>query len=232
MDKRLVIGTVIVIAIGAILFLSGPEIQPSNTPAVNEKNSSSGADNNVSTANKATAQAVDRLQNAPHRLLLENIFDKDDPAWAWSKVDLHTVREALPDNMYWEFASPTTDPLLLEQREANEQFWQKEYQKILSGQAADIEIHAYYDYLQQLFEDYVTFTEHVLVHYADALPDRDAGLLKLTQELHRSRLAELPQKRFNAIKRNQSFASKRQEWLADKAAYEAKLEAEAQRLNQ
>jgi hypothetical protein len=157
----------------------------------------------------------------------KSAFPFSDPAWAWARVDMDAVRDQMPNNLYWELASPTNDPLVLDQRKDHKEFWEKEYGKVLSGTAAESEVRAYYAHRLQVSTDYLEFSNHLLTNYANKLPERDANLLNLTRNLHGARLREIPNELNQAIERSQAHAARREAWLEDKEAFEAELEAQA-----
>lgn len=144
-----------------------------------------------------------------------------ESALRWSLVDLDAVREALPDNMYWEMSAPTDDPELRRWREEERARWNREYGKVLSGTATEEEIDAYYALRRRISEDAVEFCAHLTTHYGDVLPERDLGLLRLASRLHRARLEEMPRKMAEALERKREKDRLREAWLADEAAFES-----------
>lgn len=138
-------------------------------------------------------------------------------AAAWSAVDMEEVRKAMPDNLYWKYSSPTKDPQVLEEREAERSRWNEEYGKVLSGTATEEEIKTYYDRRARLSGDYIEFLTYLLDHYT--LPERDVGLMKLAARLHRSRLEEIPRKMEQALERKAKQDEARAAWLADQQIF-------------
>jgi len=151
----------------------------------------------------------------------EDEVDSDfEVALRWSAVDLDAVRQALPDSLYWQLAAPTDDPDVLRQRDEERARWNTRYGKVLSGTASEPEIEDYYALRRRISEDAVEFSEYLLDHYGDVLPERDVGLLRLASRLHRARLEEIPRRLAEAQARRQEQDRLRQAWLADEAAFE------------
>jgi hypothetical protein len=152
----------------------------------------------------------------------EELFGPDDEAaLRWSVVDLREVREALPDNRFWEMSAPTDDPDVLRFREEEAARWNREYGKVLSGFATEPEIHGYYAHRERVSIDAIEFASHLLEHYGDALPERDVGLLELAVRLHHARLEELPRRMAEALERKREKDDLRRAWREDQAAFDA-----------
>jgi hypothetical protein len=149
-----------------------------------------------------------------------NSLGAEDMNGTWEGVDLAKVREAMPDNLYWKLSEPTKDERIIEEREAERDRWNVEYGKILSGNASEDEIRAYYDRRSQLSGDYIEFATYLLDHYGDTLPERDVGMLTLARRLNQARLEEIPRKLEEAFERKRQQDEARAAWLADQAAFE------------
>ena len=134
-------------------------------------------------------------------------------AGSWDGVDLERIRQALPDNAFWERAAPTRDAEILAARAADQRFWDAELGKVMANTATDAEIEAFYAHRQRVSADYVEFTTHVLDHHGDALPAQDAQMLKLARTLHLARLAEVPRRLQEALDRAAGFREARAAWL-------------------
>jgi len=145
----------------------------------------------------------------------------EEAALRWSLVDLDAVRDALPDNRYWQMSAPTDDAELLRLREEDAERWNTEYGKVLSGTATDAEVHAYYDHRERVSLDAIEFASYLLEQHGDTLPERDAGLLALAVRLHHARLEELPRRLAEALERRSERAALREAWLEDEAAFRA-----------
>lgn len=152
---------------------------------------------------------------------LRGLFPEDDPAWAWSRVDLEALRAEMPDNTFWRLAAPTDDPALLAEREAIRERWNEAYGKVLSNTGTEQEVRDFYAERREISEDYVAFTTALLDRYGDALPERDRGLVELARTLHRTRLEEMPRRLAEALDRREAHARARAEWLAEEAAFAA-----------
>ena len=137
----------------------------------------------------------------------------------WAEVDLDEVRAALPDNLYWDVGAPTQDEGVIEARAAERARWNVEYGKVLSGNASEAEIRAYYDHRARLAADYVEFATYMLDHYGETLPEQDVGLLHLARRLNHARLEEIPRKIQEAFDRKRAQDAAREAWLADERAF-------------
>jgi hypothetical protein len=140
-------------------------------------------------------------------------------ALRWSSVDLEAARRALPDNLYWEMGAPTQDPEVLEARARERARWNEAYGQVLSGNASEEEIHAYFAHRQRLSSDYLAFASHLLDRYRDVLPEQDVGLLELTVRMHHTRLQEVPRRLAEALERKQRQDALREAWLRDEARF-------------
>jgi hypothetical protein len=149
-----------------------------------------------------------------------------DLASAWESVDMDEVRRAMPENTFWTMSAPTTDERVIREREEERARWNTEYGKMLSGNASEEEIRAYYAHRQRLSADYVEFTTYVLDHYGDDLSDQDVGLLELARRLHLHRLAEYPKETQRAFERKTEQDRIRAEWLKDEQDFGAKAPEE------
>jgi len=143
-----------------------------------------------------------------------------DPGIPWGIVDLEEIRRALPRNLYWQTAMPTTEPRALQERADERARWNVEYGKMLSGTGSEQEIEAYYAHRQRLSADYVEFVGYLLDHYGEKLPERDVGLLELARRLHLARLEELARQMQRAFDRKRAQDEARAAWLADEAAFD------------
>jgi hypothetical protein len=147
----------------------------------------------------------------------DEVEDMETP---WAAVDLNALRAELPDNLFWKMASPTTDPAIIEEREAERARWNVEYGKVLSNTATPDEIDTYYAYRYRLSSDYVQFATYLLSDYGDKLAARDVGLLKVAVELHLARLEEIPRQITEAHERAAAHAAARQAWLESEKLFE------------
>lgn len=169
---------------------------------------------------------IARVQPEPETAPAEEPADADAidgfdaSALAWSQVDLEAVRRALPDNLYWQTSVPTTDASILREREETRDHWNREYGKVLSNTATEQEVRDYYAHRRRVSTDAIEFAAHLLDHYGDVIPERDAGLLELALELHLARLEQLPRDLADALARREAHARVREQWLADQARFE------------
>jgi hypothetical protein len=143
-----------------------------------------------------------------------------DTRMPWGIVDMEEVRRALPNNLYWQTASPTENVREQQQREEDQARWNVEYGKVLSGTGTEEEVRAYYAHRQRVSADYVEFVGYLLDHYADQLPEQDIGLLELARKLHLARLEEYPRKLQESLERKRAQDEARAKWLADEAEFQ------------
>jgi len=154
--------------------------------------------------------------------------DADDPlaprhhgrGTAWANVDLDAVRAAMPNNMFWQTSSPTTDPEVQRARQEERDRWNVEYGKVLSNTATKEEVDAYYAHRQQMSTDYIQFAAYILQNYGKKLGMRDEGLLKLAIKLHLARLEEIPRQLAEAHQRREAHEAARRAWLDEQKAFE------------
>jgi hypothetical protein len=137
----------------------------------------------------------------------------------WDAVDLNAVREALPENLYWELGFPTEDLRVQRDREEQAALRNVEYGKVLSGTGTDEEIRAYFAHRQRVSSDYAELATYVLEHYEKSLPERDVALLELARKLHLARLEEIPRRLEEGFARKRAQDEARAAWLADEAAF-------------
>lgn len=140
-------------------------------------------------------------------------------AVAWDAIDLEQVRAALPDNVYWTRAAPTTDPTVIEARAEAMRQWNVHYGKVLSGTATEEEIRAFYDERARVSGDYVELTTYLIDHYGETLSGDDQTLLHLARRLHRARLEEIPRKIEEAFEHKRAQDAARAAWLADEKRF-------------
>jgi hypothetical protein len=137
----------------------------------------------------------------------------------WDAVDLNAVRDALPENLYWELGLPTDDLRVQRDREDQAARWNVEYGKVLSGTGTEDEIRAYWAHRQRVSSDYAELATYVLGHYEKSLPERDVALLELARKLHLARLEEIPRRLEEGFARKRAQDEAREAWLADEAAF-------------
>jgi hypothetical protein len=143
----------------------------------------------------------------------------DEPA-PFASIDLAAARAALPDNLYWETAAPTSDPRLLGDRERAKAHWNDEYGKVLSGTATEAEIKAFFDHRMQLSSDTVRFVDFVIERQGAELSEQDLELLHIAKRLHLARLEEVPRRMQEAFDRKAKQDAARAAWLAEQRDFE------------
>ncbi|RKH54289.1 hypothetical protein D7X55_25915 [Corallococcus sp. AB049A] len=129
-------------------------------------------------------------------------------------VDLEALRAKLPGNLYFEMDAPTKDPAELSRREGVKAKWNALYGKVLSNEASEEEVHQYYEHRRQVSEDAIAFATTMLQDYGDKLPSEHRGLLELSVNMHRTRLAEIPRQESDALARREAHAQRQKEWRA------------------
>jgi hypothetical protein len=132
------------------------------------------------------------------------------------------IRRAMPENTFWKMSAPTQDERVIREREEERARWNVEYGKVLSGNASEAEILAYYAHRQRLSADYVEFTSYVLDQHGDDLSEQDVELLELARRLHLARLAEYPKQTQQAFERKAEQDAAREAWRRDEAEFGAK----------
>ena len=130
----------------------------------------------------------------------------------YGEIDLREARELMPDNLYWQLGSPTKDPAVLAEREAEKQRRNDEYGKVLAGDASEDEVRAYYDYKTRLSKDYLEFSEFMARRYRDSKNDQFVGMLELAMKMHAAKLAQLPAELEDALQRSREREKIREDW--------------------
>lgn len=138
----------------------------------------------------------------------------------FATIDLEAVRQALPDNSYWDNAAPTADPRLLGDRERAAAHWNDQYGKLLSGTGTEQEIQEYFDHRMRLSSDYVRFADYILETQGSKLSDPDLELLHVAKRLHLARLEEVPRRMQEALDRKVEQDAAREAWLAEQREFE------------
>jgi len=139
----------------------------------------------------------------------------------YGDLDLGEVRAALPDNLYWEWGSPTKDPEVLEKRAQEKERRNQEYVRVLAGDANEDEVRAYYGYRERLSSDYLEFADYVKRRFGDKISEQFNGLLDTAIRLNKARLAQIPADREDAIERSREHAKIREQWQREQAEFEA-----------
>lgn len=116
-------------------------------------------------------------------------------------VKLDALRAKFPNNRYWSFGAPTTDPMLARMRAAKAERDNAAFGKIQANEASPEEIRAYYDDKRALSRDYLQISQAVLDENGDALPERDRGMFQLSVNMHRDRLKQIERDERDALAR-------------------------------
>lgn len=226
--RAVLVLVVLLIALGVWSFLraasrSGDTLQAASSPS----DATSGL--GVAAAPAQNASGSDLGPVLPEARRPENVadddaffgdlFPTDDPAWAWSRIDLEDLREEMPDNAFWSLGAPTDDPAVLDRRRERRDRMNRELGKVMSNTGTEAEVRAYYTERERVSSDYVAFTSRLLERYGDVLPERDHGLVSLARDMHRARLEELPRHLREALDRRETHAAAREAWLAEEALF-------------
>ncbi|MGB5813430.1 MAG: hypothetical protein WBG86_23040 [Polyangiales bacterium] len=140
------------------------------------------------------------------------------PHFDLANLDYDALREKTPDSLYWLLAAPTDDPKVLEARRAENERRNQQFGRVSSNTASVDEINDYFAYRRRLSEDYVEVAQLILDTHGDDLSERDVGLFELTVSLHGSRLAELPNKLDDALRRKAEYDEVKRAWQAQQEA--------------
>jgi len=168
---------------------------------------------------------IEQLTQQEQNLLLGEL-EFDERTLAFATIDLEALKNEYPDNLYWEMAAPTLDESVKQTRKEQREFWKLRQGKISSNLASEAEIREYYSYQNKLSEDYVELTGQLIKRHGQDLAEQDYEMITLATQLHLSRLQDMPSMLERDLKNRQRFLDRKNEWLADKGAYEAKLQAQ------
>lgn len=124
-------------------------------------------------------------------------------------VDLVEIKQRMPNNSYWELYEPSTNPEIIEYRKQEQEKWNKEYGKVLAGDASSGDIENYFARQQKISEDQLEFLGYLKKNYSSRLPERDLGLIDLGINLHTARLQQIPRDKKNAYAKKHDQDAKR-----------------------
>lgn len=130
----------------------------------------------------------------------------------YGEIDLREARELMPDNLYWQLGSPTKDPAVLAEREAEKNRRNEEFGRVQAGDASEDEVRAYYDYKTRLSKDFLEFSEFMARRYRDSKNDQFVGMLELATKMHAAKLAQLPGELEDALQRSREREKIREDW--------------------
>ncbi len=137
----------------------------------------------------------------------------------YGEIDLREARELMPDNIYWEQGAPTKDPDELARRDEERRRRNEEYGRVLSGDASEEEVQAYYDYKTRVSNDYLEFSEFMARRYRESDNEQFVGLLELAMKMHAAKLQQLPNEREDALARSRERAKAREDWQRQKEEF-------------
>ena len=138
----------------------------------------------------------------------------------WGEIDLREAQAVMPDNLYWQLGAPTSDPETLAAREEERKRRNEEYGLVLSGDANEAQVDAYYDYREQISTDFLEFAEWMKNRYTGKINDEFEGMLDLSIRLHKARLAQIPQDREDALVRSREREKIREEWRREQEEFD------------
>ncbi len=208
-----------IVALATIVLLDGfgtPTEAPKGPAVVADEPS---PDASAPRETEATRQGRDRSAARPVARREEQDPVPYIEGLVFGDIDLREARELMPDNLYWKLGAPTKDPEILAEREAERERRNKEYGRVLSGDATEDEVHAYYDYRRRLSADYVEFAEFMQRRFKGKGPDEFQGMLDLALKLNAERLAQIPADEQDAIERARERAKIREEWQRQQADF-------------
>lgn len=130
----------------------------------------------------------------------------------YGDVDLREARELMPDNLYWKHGAPTKDEKVLAEREQEKARRNQEYGRVLSGDANEDEVKAYYDWRRRLASDYVEFAEFMQRKLRDSSNEELRGLMDLALKMNAEKLRLLPGELEDALQRSRERAAIREDW--------------------
>jgi hypothetical protein len=139
----------------------------------------------------------------------------------WGDIDLREAQAVMPDNLYWKWGAPTSDPDEIAAREEEKKRRNEEYGRVLSGDADETAVDAYYDYRERLSADYLEFAQWMRHRYGDGLSEEFRGLLDLSIKLNAARLAQIAGDRVNAREHSRTRAEIRADWLSQQKEFGA-----------
>lgn len=137
----------------------------------------------------------------------------------YGEIDLREARELMPDNIYWQQGAPTKDPEELARRDEEKRRRNEEYGRVLSGDASEDEVRAYYDYKKRVSSDYLEFSEFMARRYRDSDNEEFVGMLELAMKMHAARLQQLPAEMEDALARSRERAQVREDWERQKEEF-------------
>ena len=137
----------------------------------------------------------------------------------WGDIDLREAQAVMPDNLYWQLGAPTKDPEVLAAREEEKKRRNEQYGMVLSGDANEQEVRAYYDYRTQLSTDFLEFAKWMQNRYGDKVNDEFRGLLDLSIKLHTARLAQIPGELADALERSLEREKIRKDWQREQEEF-------------
>lgn len=130
----------------------------------------------------------------------------------WGDIDLREARELMPDNLYWKFGAPTKDEKVLAEREAEKARLNEQYGRVLSGDAGEDDVKAYYDHRRRLAADYVEFAEFMQRKLRDSSNEQLRGMIDLALKMNAEKLRLLPSELEDALARSRERAQIREDW--------------------
>jgi len=197
-----------------VAFLEGRRSQPAPEPRA-ETAATAPAAVAKSDAQRPSAAATKpsshRRPTPAERAMAEDPVPYID-GMVWGDIDLRDAKALMPDNLYWKLAAPTKDPAVLAEREADKKKRNEEYGRVLSGDASEEEVDAYYDYRERVSSDFLEMADYLRRRFDSSSNEELKGMLALAAKLHAARLAQIPADREAALEHSRQAEKAREEW--------------------
>ncbi len=145
----------------------------------------------------------------------------EEAAPEYADVDLVAARRAMPDNLYWKFASPLDpqqDAEALKQRRAEQKRINELYGRVNANVAPEEDIRSYYAFEKKKSEDYIQFMQYLLREYGEGLAPKTMQMLGLGIKMHKHKLERLPIDLQRSLDRRAEYKKGKEAWLAEKAS--------------
>jgi hypothetical protein len=208
-----------IIALATIVLQDGYGTPPEPTKATDQVADESSPGASARSEKPVTREGRDRSAARPAARHEEQDAVPYIEGLVFGDIDLREARELMPDNLYWTLGAPTKDPQVLAERDQEKERRNQEYGRVLSGDASEEEVRAYYDYRRRLSSDYVEFAEFMQRRFKGKGPDEFQGMLDLALKLNAERLAQIPADEQDALERARERARIREEWQRQQADF-------------
>jgi hypothetical protein len=213
-----VLAWMIVLA-SVVFFLEGHRSQPARTAARARTDTAVVAIEHAPGPSARTSKPMPRRRvTAEERALAAEPVPYIE-GLVWGDLDLRDAKALMPDNLYWKLAAPTKDPAVLAEREADKKKRNEQYGRVLSGDASEEEVNAYYDYRQRVSSDLLEMADYLRRRFDSSSNEKLKGMLDLAVKLHTARLAQIPADREAALDHSRRAAIAREEWRKEQEEF-------------